>query len=75
MKIARPDELRASPLYTNRPEFRERRHRTRSDTVSLVWTSSTPMTEEEIAARMQGQIFEDEPRALRTSPRFRFQPR
>ncbi len=75
MKIARPEEMRAVPLYANRPEYRERRPRSRSDTVSLVWTSSTPMTEEEIAARMHGQLFEDEPRALRAHALFRFQPR
>lgn len=75
MKIARPDEIRAAPLYANRPEYRERRPRSRSDAVSLIWTSSTPMTEEEIAARMHGQMFEDEPRALRARALFRFQPR
>ena len=75
MKIARPDDLRPTPLYTNRPEFRDRRPRSRSDSVSLVWTSATPMTEEEIAARMHGQQFEDDPRALRTRALFRFQPR
>ena len=75
MKIARPDEMRPNPLYAHRPEYRDRRPRSRSDTVSLVWTSATPMTEEEIAARMHGQQFEDDPRALRARALFRFQPR
>ena len=73
MKIAGPNNLRP-PMYPNRPEL-PRRVRPRSDVVSLVWTSATPMTEEEIAARLHGQMFEDEPRALRARARFRFQPR
>ncbi len=75
MKITRPEHMRPTPMYTNRHEVRERRPRSRSDTVSLVWTSATPMTEEEIAARLHGQQFEDDPRALRTRALFRFQPR